>query len=80
MSWNFLCSVWVVNSLGGSTHVNVVATIVSRTEECSEFRWRILSVKQCKLLGILAAKMSRMSWFSFGAVRHYVGPGGGEEH
>jgi len=55
-----------VNSLGGSTHVSGVAEIVSRTEEWSEFRSRILTVEQCKLLGILAAKMSRMSGFLFG--------------
>jgi len=63
----------VVNSLGGSTRVRRVAEIVSRTEEWSEFRSRILSVIQCKLLGILAV---RMSGFLLGMVGQYVGPGG----
>lgn len=67
-----------MNSLGGSVRVSGVAEIVSRTEEWSEFRSRILTVEQCKLLGILAAKMSRMSGFLFGAVGQYVGPGGGK--
>ena len=69
-----------MNSLEGSTCVSRVAEMVSRTEEWSEFRSRILLVEQCKLLGILAAKISRMSGFLFGVVGQYVGPEGGQEH
>ena len=70
-----------MNSLG-LTRVSGVAEIVSKTEEWSKFRLMILSVEQCKLQGILVAKMFKMSWFLFGAVGQFVGSrgGGGQEH
>jgi hypothetical protein len=70
----------VENNLGDSARVNGVTEMVSKTEKWSECKSRILSVMQCKLLGILVAKMSSMSGFLFGAVGQYVGPGGGDKN
>jgi len=67
----------VENSLGGSARVSGMTEIIIKTEEWSEFKSRILLVKECRLLGILAEKMSRMSGFLLGAVGQYVGPVGG---
>lgn len=76
ISWNFLRSVRWENSSGGMVRTSGVTGIVSKTDEWSEFKSRVLSVEQYKLVGILAAKMSKISGFLLSEVGQYVGSAG----
>jgi hypothetical protein len=74
--WNLIRSVSREKSLGGVILTVGEALTVNRTDEWSEFRFKIFSGVQYKLIGTLLTNMSSITGFLRIENGQYVGPGG----